>query len=504
MRALRSVSAVVVVSVLVLVLFAPPAVRAGSPVFRIDPEALSGRIAQYMLGEPESQAGSATGASFGTNIQISDEHIAGRLISQTEPAIAVNPANNQNLVAGFHDLFPKTQDFVCRVAFTMDGGSTWNLGGATPLENSGDFCSDPAIAADADGDFFYAYLDINFGAQRSDVVVAKSTDGGQTFATFSVAAAGQPDVNFPDKEFIAVDRSAGSANLGTIYVSWTDFLNPHNRQALDNGQIKVVVSRDGGMTWSSPVAITASAQAPRAISGSLPVVAPDGTAFVFYADFTSQTGPLAIRFSTSTDGGATWTAPADVASGLPSPGRFRLKSADPNFGAVPGVGFRSNSFPTATIAPDGTIFVAWTDFPDGSCKPDGTGRPPCTNSDVRMSASKNGGASWSRPTKVNDDDTSTDQFFPWIAAHPDGLVSIIFQDKRLDPNNINFDTFYASTTNGRSFTANVRVSDATSQTRFATFIGDYNGLAATSTGIFPVWTDRRNRNNDIFTAVGTR
>src|SRR2546425_249772 len=362
----------------------------------------------------------------------------------------------------------------------------------------------PRRTGDAGGNFFYAYLDINFGAQRSDVVVAKSMDGGQTFATFSIAAAGQPDVNFPDKEFVAVDHSSGSAHLGTIYVSWTDFLNPHDRHALDNGQIKVVVSRDGGTTWSSPVAITASAQAPQAISGSLPVVAPDGTAFIFYADFTSQTGPLAIRFSESTDGGATWTSPADVASGLPSPGRFRLKSADPNFGTVPGVGFRSNSFPTATIAPDGTIFVAWTDFPDGSCKPDGTGRPPCTNSDVRMSASKNGGDSWSRPAKVNDDGTSTDQFFPWIAAHPDGLVSIIFQDKRLDPDNINYDTFYASTTNGRSFAANVRVSDATSQTRFATFIGDYNGLAATSKGIFPVWTDRRNRNNDIFTAVGTR
>src|SRR2546425_2334950 len=140
---------VFVFSVLVLVLFAPPAVQAGSPVFRIDPEALSGRIAQYLLGEPEAQAGLTAAASFGTNIQISDEHIPGRLISQTEPTIAVNPANDQNLVAGFHDLFPKTQDFVCRVAFTMDGGSTWNLGGATPLENSGDFCSDPAIAADA-------------------------------------------------------------------------------------------------------------------------------------------------------------------------------------------------------------------------------------------------------------------------------------------------------------------------------------------------------------------
>jgi hypothetical protein len=69
-----------------------------------------------------------------------------------------------------------------------------------------------------------------------------------------------------------------------------DFLNPHDRKALDNGQIKAVVSSDGGLTWSTAVAISASAQFPEAISESLPVVAPDGTIFVFYADFIAGTG----------------------------------------------------------------------------------------------------------------------------------------------------------------------------------------------------------------------
>ncbi len=496
--------AIAVGLILIVVLFAPTPASAGGATLRIDPEALSGRITQYLLGEPESDAGTAPTAAFGPNIQISDEHIPRRLISQTEPTIAVNPANPQNLVAGFHDLFPKTQDFACRVAFSMDAGVTWTLGGVTPLETSGDFCSDPALAADLSGNFYYAYLDINFGAERSDVAVAKSTDGGRTFATFSIAAQGQPSVNFPDKEYIGVDAWPASPHRGTIYVSWTDFLNPLDPLARDNGQIKVVVSRDGGTTWSAGIAISESAQFPQAISGSVPVVAPDGTAYVFYADFTSSTGPLRIRFAKSTDGGASWSAPADVAPGLSSPGRFRLRNADPNFGTVPGAGFRSNSFPTAAIAPDGTTFVAWTDFPDGSCTPDGSGRPPCTNADVRMAVSKDGGASWSRPATVNDDGTMTDQFFPWIAAHPDGRVSVIFQDKRLDPNNVNFDTFYASTSNGRSFSANVRISDATSRTGLTTFIGDYNGLAATANGIFPVWTDRRFRNNDIFTVPGMR
>ncbi len=490
-------------AVLVLVLW-PVTSRSASSTFRLDPEALSGRITQFLLAEPEIQTGSATkGIQFGANVRLSDEHIAGQLISQTEPSIAVSPANPADLVAGFHDLFPTKNDFACRIAFTSDGGTSWSLGGAVPLQTSGNFCSDPAVAADAEGNFFYAYLDIRFGSQRSDVDVAKSVDGGKTFSTFAVAVPTIPSQDFADKEYIAVDARAGSAFKGNIYLTWTDFLNPLDPKALDNGQIKVVVSRDGGSTWSTPQAISQSAQFPEAISGSQPVVAPDGTVFVFYADFIAGTGPLRIRFAKSTNGGAGWSAPADVATNLPSPGRFRLKNADPQFGVTPGAGFRSNSFPTTTIAPDGTIDVAWVDFPDGGCTPDGTGRPPCTNADVRLSFSRDGGASWARPSKVSDEQSPTDQFFPWIAAHPDGRVSLIWQDKRLDAANINFDTFYTSTTNGQSFVTNVRVSSATSQTGFAVFIGDYINLVVTDTGIFPVWTDRRLLNNDIFAAKGT-
>ena len=494
---------VVVLAAALAAFLVPIPARSGTSTLRIDPEALSGRITQFLEGETEVATGtSQVGVQFGTNIRLSDEHFANRLISQTEPSIAVSPANQNNLVAGFHDLFPNTQSFVCRITSSNNGGGSWTLGGAVPLQSSGNFCSDPAIAGDANGNFYYAYLDINFGAQHSDVDVAKSTDGGQTFSTFTVAVQSKTAVNFPDKEYIAVDAGTNSPFKGNIYVTWTDFLNPQSRSALDNGQINVVFSGDGGSTWSAPVHISPDALAPEAISGSNPVVAPDGIVFVFYADFTQGTGPLRIRFSKSMDGGVSWSTPADVATGLPSPGRFRLKNADPAFGTTPGRGFRSNSFPTAAIGPDGTIVVAWVDFPSGSCTPDGTGRPPCTNSDVRLAMSSDGGATWTQPVKATDEKNASDQFFPWIATHPDGRLSIIWQDKRLDTSNINFNTFYTSTTTGISFRKNVRVSSATSITGLTTFIGDYNNEAVTSNGVFPVWTDRRFRNNDIFTSAG--
>jgi hypothetical protein len=122
-----------------------------------------------------------------------------------------------------------------------------------------------------------------------------------------------------------------------------------------------------------------------------------------------------------------------------------------------------------------------------------------------MAVSTNAGFTWSAPAKVSDERgaaRSTDQFFPWVAVDSAGRAHLVWQDKRLDSSNQNFDTFYTSTADGVSFARNVRVSSATSIVGLTTFIGDYNNIAVAGSQIFPVWTDRRARNNDIFTARG--
>ncbi len=128
--------------------------------------------------------------------------------------------------------------------------------------------------------------------------------------------------------------------------------------------------------------------------------------------------------------------------------------------------------------------------------------PPCTNSDVRLAVSRNGGKSWSAPVKVSDDADVADQFNPWIAVHPNGLLSLTWQDKRLDPDNINFNTFYTNTFDGSSFLPNVRVSSATSLAGNGQVpVFDYIGMAASADSVFPVWTDMRSGNPDIYTAT---
>ncbi len=471
---------------------------------RVDPDALN------RLDELQAPEGPPVATTVLGNVEISVEHFLsqGKIISHTEPSIAISASNPQNIVVGYHDRFPVFNSFVCSISFSTDGGVSYNFAGSTPLSIPSDFCSDSALAPHPDGSIFFAYLSVRNSCATSvdtptsctsDVLVARLINSGSQVDFASIAVKGDGTFDFPDKEYLAIDNGPASRFKGAIYVTWTDFLNPNDPSSLDNGQIKLVRSTDGGHTWSKPIALSPDALFPRAISGSNPVVGPDGTLYVFYADFTAGTGPLNIKFVKSIDGGKTFSGPSDVASNLPSPGRFRLKNADPNFGVVARRGFRSNSFPSAAVAPDGTVSVVWVDFPQGSCKPDGTGRPPCSNSDVRYSRSTNGGKTWSNPVKISDDGTSTDQFFPWIAVQPDGRLNIVFGDKRLDPNNVRYDVFYtASVTGGTTFSSNVRVTTASSNPGFSTFIGDYFNIAATTGSAQATWTDRRLGNNDIF------
>jgi hypothetical protein len=270
--------------------------------------------------------------------------------------------------------------------------------------------------------------------------------------------------------------------------------------------VLVVISRDGGFHWSHPEV----AAEPTGIDvdelyqdNALPVVAPDGTAYLFFSEWKSEEspeGPMSIRLAKSTDGGASWHPQPDVATNLISPGKFRLKNDEIGWPGGGTFGVFGTSYPTAAIVPDGTLYVAWTDFPNGSCVFPGK----CVNADVRLAVSSNGGSSWSAPVKVSDDAGTSDQFNPWIAAHADGTVSLSWADKRLDPNNVNYDVFYTQTTDGVEFLHNVRVSSASSLVGTSRYAGEYSGLAATADGVLPVWTDSRSgvANLNIFVASG--
>ena len=143
------------------------------------------------------------------------------------------------------------------------------------------------------------------------------------------------------------------------------------------------------------------------------------------------------------------------------------------------------------------------------------------NGDVEVSLSHDDGASWSSPVPVSVDSAGAladnNQFFPWIAVDENGRFQAIWFDRRPDPNNHNITTFQGTSNDDGQTWRNVRIGASLwdpDQGFFASgaFIGDYNGLAANSRVVYPVWTDGANNaigetglgETDIFTKVEIR
>lgn len=390
--------------------------------------------------------------------------------AQNETSIAADSENPLNLVAGTNDY--RFGDSDVGVAYSFDGGATWTantLDGIDPSLGKYSTQGDPAVAAHRNGVFYYAFIDFNRDDDRNRLGVAKSTDGGVTWPQIGVVIdhSGSGSQDFEDKEYIAVDNTGGPFD-GNVYVSWTRFPV--------SGSSRILLSRstDGGLTFSPPILIGDS---PGGVQGSVPVVGPRGEVYVVW----KKEGTLLL--DKSTDGGVTWGSDALVSfiDPIPSP--------------LPGADFRVNSFPTVVAyRPAGSlqahVCVAWADQAFGGEGPD-----------ILFRRSTDEGRTWGDLVRVSDDTNGSYQWFPWMAVDPDGNIDIIFFDRREDPNSTRYHIYDAqSTDSGLSFLSNSKVtdvvSDAINDGFGGEFIGDYNGVASTSIGVRPFWTDTRSANGN--------
>src|SRR5439155_13772861 len=157
--------------------------------------------------------------------------------------------------------------------------------------------------------------------------------------------------------------------------------------------------------------------------------APNGDVYVAWEESLNRFSPNAIVVSKSVDGGEHFTRPISVASTItdvPSPlngAAFR--------DATPKAGFRDNSFPSMTVAADGTVYLTWGALCSaGTCG---------ARTEVFMTKSTDGGETWSAPAIVSKRLVNTgdpgDQFFPWITTTRAGstnAVAIVYYDRPYD------------------------------------------------------------------------
>ena len=388
---------------------------------------------------------------------------------QNETTIATNPLNSDNLVGGANDYrFSAEEDVKAGYFYSFDGGFTWS-DGVLP-EPLFEAQGDPAVAVDADGNFYYSFISFNRSDDEGGLFVAKSTTGGGTWETpVPIVVHSTPGQPFEDKEYIAADAT-DSPYQNSVYVSWTRFAA--------GTSIFFSRSAGGGETYSEPMSISDAGS----VQGSVPAVGPDGEVYVAWLHF----GTSSIKLDRSFDGGETFGSDITVTTVniIPSP--------------LPPTLFRDNSFPTMAVDRSGgpyhgNIYIAWANNPSG---PD--------DADILFVRSTDGGTSWSGLIQLNDDDTQNDQFFPWISVDSEGVISAIWYDRRLDPGDVFIDVYAAQSIDGGiTFSANERVTTVSFDPNIGfggAFIGDYNGLASAPGRIFPLWTDTRLGEQDIFTA----
>src|SRR5262249_37333116 len=141
--------------------------------------------------------------------------------------IDLNPVNPQNLVAtAIHVDFSQASFTLDAAYFSRDGGQTWGPSSPLPRSIEGhDFVrsADPTVAFDSSGNVYVSYGVANVGNlsfQRA-IIVARSSDGGETFTQFTAPAVSTKSHGpLLDHPKVAVDHSPSSPFRDSVYVTW--------------------------------------------------------------------------------------------------------------------------------------------------------------------------------------------------------------------------------------------------------------------------------------------
>ena len=485
--------------------------------FSLDPA-----VMQVQARYARSVRAAASPAAPLSNVQMNDDSYPP--LPQNEESVAYSTDNPMVAVAGANDYV----DGGTVVMRTSDGGRTWASTRVVPVfRPTSDICNggDPALAySSRDHAFFLSQLCFFRQLPQSEVQIYKSLDNGATWtpgrraaiaATNFDATTGTVDVHsFNDKEYITVDNNPRSPWYGRLYVSWTRF------HLLDDGSsdtcpIKLaytdsVPSQDPSLTvWNQTnVVRDATGAAGLGYSAnqfSVPVVEKSGALDIAYMLEECNTSiDHGMRFKKSADGGASFSTAVKVNKN----GQWADNPDASDL--IPNTAFRTpNTISLAYSPVTGTLAFVYTNYIHGQ-----------GNGDIDVSLSHDGGTTWSDAMPISlshGTPARNNQFFPWIASDQSGRFVAMWLDRRQDPNNHDIGTFEAVSSNDGASWPNRRISTVTWNPdngffKSAAFIGDYSGIAANDTAIYPAWTDGRDSaivdtgigETDVFTDVEIR
>jgi hypothetical protein len=397
----------------------------------------------------------AYGTSYQVNVNAAGENIAGD--AANEPSLCLDPTNPNLLAVGWRQFDITNSNFrQSGVAYTTNGGLNWTYPGNL---DPGTFRSDPVLASDADGVFYYLGIS-NANTFAEDLL--RSTNGGVTWQSAGPALGG-------DKEWMAIDTTAGPGR-GNIYQVWSPFYNVYN----NNRNYLFTRSVDDGASWMTAIGLPHSPY-----FGTLDV-GPDGELYMFGTAI--DIVPFVLNRSTNAQ------------DQLATPSIDQTSIVDLGGPLL---------FGTPTVNPVGLLGQAWiaTDRSSGPTRGNVYALCSVTNDpgnacNVMFSRSTDRGKTWSMPVRINDD-SATQNAYHWfgtLSVAPNGRVDACWNDTRHSTNNSLSELYYSwSDDGGLTWAANRRLSPQFNhllgfpqQDKMGDYIGmvsgnEYAGIAYTAT-----------------------
>jgi hypothetical protein len=297
---------------------------------------------------------------------------------QFDPQIVVDPADHQTVYASW--LQNNKRDII--VARSLDFGRTWSFSVA---ESSPEDADKPVLAVRG------AHVYVGFN-HDGEFFVASSHDAGQTFTRVRVNS---------EAEGSSLAGGATVDPAGSVYFGWTAYA----RVEMTTRPVSVFISRssDGGRTWNTTLLDVSSAPPECAeqscetgFLGAQIVLASDasGALYALWNAGAVHGGPERIYFSSSTTGGATWSA------------RTNVSAAAANV---------EHGFPAIAAGSSGDVRIAWMDARSS----DG-GFPSRHLWNTLYRTSTNGGATWSAEAQLSGPTRGYDYILPTGFRFPFG------------------------------------------------------------------------------------
>ena len=458
---------------------------------------------------PRAASGQPAGGRVAANARVGTEN-PDPFRGGDIPGVAADPADPRHIVM-VNDNFV-TGD--CEFRVTFDGGSRWEAG---KLRAPDGFASPPCrtlssggyphmnqSVAFGTGQNVYTVFDSpkgpqqvygapGFGQGQADsVLVARSSDGGRTFNTAVVAIAAPDGAPFPFyiRPTLGVQPRPEGDRL--FVAAWGVAVTSGGpADGAGDRRLVTATSSDAGATWSAPV--DASAPGEQAREPSAPVVAPDGAVYVAWRNRDTGAAPSNVIVGKSADGGRTWAR--NVAGAVTGLGQGAG-------GGMPQLGVDRSS---------GALYLVYQET------------EPHGDLDIFFQRSTDGGATWSSPRRVNDDPTGNKirQHVPHMAVAPNGRIDVVWLDRRhayptpvLPAPRGEADVYYANSTDGgRTFSPSRRITDRTINLDMGLIprVGSYSWFGPVvaplgTDAVFFAWSDPRAGNldtdtNDVYTAT---